>query len=147
MSEMMPYIWIGVVVFAAIAEIHTFIFIPALFIPAALAAFVMSLTEFHVWRQAAVFFIIALVLFVLSRTVFRKFIKSRRANAHTASIHSFIGKNAIVTQEINNLKNSGTVRINGLTWFAQSEDDGIIYESGLVVTVIRTDGVKAICSR
>ena len=60
---------------------------------------------------------------------------------------SFIGRNAIVTQEINNFKNSGAVRINGLTWFAQSEDDDIIYESGLVVTVIRIDGVRAICSR
>jgi len=132
-------------VFAAIAEIHTLVLIPALFIPAALAAFTMSLTGFPVRQQAAVFFIAALILFVLSRTVFKKFLKNKRADAHIN--YSLIGKNAKDTQEINNFKNSGAVRINGLTWFAQSESDDIIYESGLIVIILRIDGVKAICSR
>jgi len=60
---------------------------------------------------------------------------------------SIVGKPAIVTQEINNYKDTGTVRIDGLTWVAKSDDDDIIYESGLVVTVVQIDGALAICSR
>ena len=97
-----------------------------------------------VWIQVSVFFIIALILFTLSRTIFKKFIKFRRINTSRGFV---IGETAIVTEEINNYKNTGTVRINGAMLTAKSEDDNIIYESGLVVTVIGTDGAKAVCSR
>jgi len=138
----MPYIWIGIVDFASIVEIHTFASVAVWFIPAALTSFTLSLTGIQVWIQALVFFIISLILLVFSKTVFRK--SKRYKNSGSDSI---IGKYAIVTEEINNYKETGTVRINGLTWIAKSDDDDIIYESGLVVTVVHIDGVEAICSR
>jgi hypothetical protein len=58
-----------------------------------------------------------------------------------------VGKNAIVTREINNYKNTGAVRIEGIERGARADDDDIIYESGLVVTIIRADGIQVICSR
>ena len=146
MSEIMPYIWIGIVFFASVAELHTLVFVPVLFIFPALAAFVLSLMEFQVWLQTLVFFALAIIFFVFSRTVFRRFTKRRRRNTNTNS-YSFIGKDAIVTQEINNYKNTGAVRINGLIWTALAEDDEVIYESGLVVTVIGMDGINAVCTR
>ena len=152
MSAIMPYIWIGIIVFAALAEIYTFALVTVWFIPAAAAAFILSLTEFHVWVQTSVFFIIFFVLFFLSRTIFRKSVKSGRnfANTHISSdkdLSLFIGKSAIVTQEINNYKNAGKIKISSFEFAAKSDDDDIIYESGLIVSVVRTDGGYAICSR
>ena len=141
----MPYIWIGVIVFAGIAELYTLAFAAICFIPAAFVSFTLSLTgKVDVWIQTAVFFIIAFILFTLSRTILKKFIKFKRINTSRDSV---IGETAIVTEEINNYKNTGTVRVNGSVLTAKSEDDNIIYESGLVVTVIGTDGIKAVCSR
>jgi len=142
--EIMPYIWIGVIVFSFVAEIYTFAFVSVWLIPSALMTFVLSLTGMQVWIQVLLFFIITLILLVLSRTIFKKFIKFK-----TTSVNSdvFIGKNAIVTEEINNYKGTGIIRANGFVWIAKAEENDIIYESGLVVTIIRIDGVKAICSR
>ena len=140
MSEIMPYIWIGIIVFAAVTEIYTFVFVSAWIIPSATASFVLSLTGFQVWIQVSVFFIITLILLGLSRIIFKKFIKFKTAASLT-------GKNAIVTREINNSKNTGSVRIGGFMLPAKSDDDDIIYESGLIVTIIRLDGSRAVCSR
>ena len=136
----MPYLWIGVIVFAAVSEINTFVFVSAWFIPSAFIVFILSLTGIQVWVQVFIFFIITLILLVLSRTIFKKFIKYKNSI-------SVIGQNAIVTEEINNYKNTGTVRINGHVWIAQAEEDDIIYESGLVVTVIYIESGKAVCAR
>jgi len=137
MSEIMPFIWIGIIVFAAIAEIYTYALITVWFIPSAVTAFILSLTGFHVRVQVFVFFIIALVSLVISKTIFRNFMKSKLIT----------GRNAIVTEEINNYKNTGLIRTNGTEYHAKSDDDDIIYETGLVVTIIRTEGEYAICSR
>ena len=142
MSEFMPYIWIGIVVFASVVEIHTFAFVSVWFVPPALASFTLSLTGLQVWIQVLVFFIMSAVLLVLSKTLFRRTVRYRISNHD-----SIIGKNAIVTEEINNHKDTGMVRINGLIWNAKADEDDVIYESGLVVTVVHIDGVEAICSR
>jgi len=135
----MPYIWIGVIVFAAASEINTLAFVSIWFIPAAFIAFVLSLTGVQVWIQVIIFFIITLITLVLSRTIFKKFKK--------VNLNSIIGKNAIVTEEINNYKRTGAIRINGFIWTAKSEEDDVIYESGLIVTVVKTEGIKVVCTR
>ena len=144
MSEIMPYIWIGVIVFAFILKIHTFKIFPVWFIPSALTAFALSLLGVQTWLQAAAFFIIISVLLIFSGLIVKRPKKRKNSNARDDSL---IGRNALVTEEINNYKNTGTIRINGLVWNAQSEDDDIIYESGLVVIILGIQGVNLICSR
>ena len=148
MSEIMPYIWLGIIVFALILKIHTFAFFPVWFIPPAFAAFILSLLKIQVWLQAAVFIAASFILIIFSRIIVKKLRRYRNAkNANFAREDSLIGRNALVTEEINNYKNTGTIRFNGLNWDAQAEDDDIIYESGLVVIILRIDGVRVICAR
>ena len=149
MSEIMPYIWLGIIIFAAVAEIYTYALVSVWCIPSALASFVLSLIEFQVWIQAAVFFIITFILLVLSKTIFRNFIKSKKNISSTPNenLTSLIGKSAIVLQEINNYKTTGIIRAGSVECAAKSDDDDIIYERGLVVTIIEIDGITAICSR
>jgi len=148
MLELMPYIWIGVIVFSAISEIHARSFVAVVFIPAALASFTLSLMGRQVWIQTAVFFIAALILFFLSRIFLRRLKKRRNTDAISNS-DLFTGKNAIVITEINNHKNTGTVRLDGFTLNARAAGDDVIYETGLVVTVIHinADTNTAICAR
>lgn len=140
----MPYIWIGIIVFASVVELHTLALVSVWFIPAALVSFILSLIGIDVWIQVLIFFITTSVLLILSRLFFKNFIKFKTVSTNSDSV---IGKTAIVTEEINNYKNTGAVRVNGLIWTAKAEDDNIIYETGLVVTVMRIEGVKVICSR
>ena len=143
--------WIGIIVFAIVAKIYTFALVSVWFIPSALAAFILSLTGFQVWFQVLVFFILTLILLFLSATVFRKYIKTKTALVSdiekNKNANLIIGRNAIITQEINNYKNTGIIRIDGAEYRAKSDDDDIIYETGLVVIILRTDGAYIICSR
>jgi len=147
LSEIMPYIWLGVILFAFILKVHTFKFFPAWFIPSAFASFIMSLLKIQVWFQAAAFFAATFILLIFSHLIYKNFISSKNINLNEIQADSLIGRNAIVTEEINNYKNTGTIRINGLVWDAQAEDDDIIYESGLVVIILKIDGMRLICSR
>ena len=138
MREMMPYIWIGIIIFAAAVKLNSRSLIPLWLVTAGLAVFILSLLETEVWLQALLFFALTAALLILSRTVLKKIIFKKI---------SIIGRTAIVTEEINNYKDAGRVRINGVAWNAKSEDDDVIYEAGLVVMIIGIDGAKAICSR
>ena len=57
--------------------------------------------------------------------------------------NSLIGKKASVIQEIDNLAQTGQVRINDIEWTARSADDEKIGE-GTVVTIEEIRGVKLI---
>ena len=136
----MPYIWISIIIFSAVAGAGTIARAPLRLIPPSLISFILSLSGAQVWRQVLLFFILAPVILILSRAFLKKYIKSKSPDL-------LVGSSAIVTQEINNHKKTGEIRINGLAHNARAEDNNIIYEPGLVVTVTAVDGAGAVCSR
>ena len=143
MREIMPYIWLAIIIFASIAGLNSRTRKPFLLVPAGLTVFLFSLSGTQVWKQVLLFFILAPALFILVRTFFKRVVKS----ASAASADYIAGASAIVTEEINNHKSTGAVRINGNAHTARAEENDIIYEPGLVVTVISFDGFNAVCSR
>ena len=60
---------------------------------------------------------------------------------------SLIGRDARVTESVNNLENTGTVDLSGQLWTARSTDDRIILEPDTVVTVTNIQGVKLIVKK
>lgn len=144
LAQFIPYIWIAIIICAAVVELLTLTLVSVWFIPGAVITFIMSLFSIQTWVQVLVFVIISSVMLILSRTIFKKFIKFRSEPTNSESL---IGKTAIVTEEINNMSGLGAVRINGLEWSAKSEQNDVIYEKGIIVTVEKIEGVKLICSR
>jgi len=140
MREIMPYIWILIIIFSAAAGVSAITRAPLRLIPSSLTAFILSLSGAQVWHQVLLFFILTPLILILSRTFFKKYFKSKGPDF-------LIGSSAIVTQEINNHKKTGEIKINGLAHSARAEDNNIIYEPGLVVTVTALDGADAVCSR
>ena len=59
------------------------------------------------------------------------------------NVYSILGKKAVVSQAIDNVKGQGQIKIDGDIWSARNEDDDVISE-GDTVEIIRIDGVKAI---
>jgi membrane protein implicated in regulation of membrane protease activity len=62
---------------------------------------------------------------------------------HKTNADRCIGKDAIVTQDINNIEACGQVKADGKIWTARSSDDSVIPE-GALVTVEKIEGVKLI---
>ena len=57
-----------------------------------------------------------------------------------------IGETAIVTEQIDNIHETGAVKILGTIWTARSVDDSVIAE-GTTVKVVAIRGVKAMVQK
>ena len=60
---------------------------------------------------------------------------------------SLIGKEAVVTQTIENLKNQGQVIVGGIEWTARTDDNEKMLEKDTVVEIERIEGVKLIVKK
>lgn len=59
------------------------------------------------------------------------------------NVYSILGKKAIVSQAIDNVKGQGQIKIDGDIWSARNEDDDAVISEGDTVEIISIDGVKA----
>lgn len=129
--------WLAVLVLSLVAEGITAALVSIWFSCGAAAAAILALCKVPVWLQITVFVLVSALLFVL----FYRKIAQRRAEK--TNVDTNIGKECIVTEAIDNLHETGRVRLGGLTWAAKSEDDSLIPE-GTTVTVKAVSGVHLI---
>ena len=87
------------------------------------------------------FVIVSAVLLFFTRPVVAKHFNNRLTKTNVDSI---IGAHAVVTEEINNLKGQGQVKVDGKEWSARSEDETLIIPKEAVVEVKKVSGVKLI---
>lgn len=139
----MIYVWLGVVVMAIVAEAATADLIAIWFMPAALVAMILAVAHTPLWVQVIVFLALVAAFLALSKTFLRKYLKKRPNEITNAD--ALIGQTAIVTENLDNLAQSGAVRVNGLEWSARSVDDCIKAEKGTLVVIREINGVKLIC--
>ena len=139
----MIYVWLGVVVMAIAAEAATADLIAIWIIPSALVSLILAVIDVPLWLQVVVFLVLVAAFLVLSKTLLRKYLKKRPNEITNAD--ALIGQTAIVTENLDNLAQSGAVRVNGLEWSARSVDDSIKLEKGTLVVIRRINGVKLIC--
>lgn len=139
----MIYVWLGVVVMAIVAEAATTDLIAIWFMPAALVSLILAVAHIPLWIQVFVFIALVVAFLALSKTFLQKYLKKRPNEITNAD--ALIGQTAIVTENLDNLAQSGAVRVNGLEWSARSFDDGIKAEKGTLVVIREINGVKLIC--
>lgn len=60
------------------------------------------------------------------------------------NVNSLIGEKAVVIQKINNLEQTGQVRINDIEWMARTSSDEVTIPEQTVVTIEAVQGVKLI---
>ena len=88
--------------------------------------------------QWTVFIAVSAGLLALLRPVLKKYlrVKPTRTNADR-----LVGQEALVTEQIDNLRETGAIRINGVLWTAKSADDTQI-PIGTRVVIERIEGAK-----
>ncbi len=141
--EVMRYLWIAVIFLATFTEAMSFSLVAVWFIPSALVALVLSFFDIAVWVQVLVFFALSFVLLITVRKWSVKLLKVKNTPTNADAV---IGKEAVVTEEIDNLRSTGQVRIDGKLWTARSAGSEQPIPTGTVVEVIRIEGVKAMVS-
>lgn len=134
---MWEYIFWGVLfVILLLAEAATTVFISIWLAAGALVAFFLAVFGLSFTIQCAVFVIISLILFTLTRPMVQKL---RKTAPVATNADSLIGMDGIVKTPINPFEN-GRVRVNNLEWSARSVSGDSI-EAGTRIVVEKIEGV------
>jgi membrane protein implicated in regulation of membrane protease activity len=137
------FFWLFIAIAAAVVESQTCDLVALWFVPGALTAMVVSLFVDWVWLQIIIFLVLSVSTLVLAKTVFKKHLPQNKAEKLNAD--SYVGEHGVVTEEIDNILETGSVKLRGLVWTARSSDDAVKIPVGSVITVREIAGVKLIC--
>ena len=132
--------WLAVFVLLIVIELATMGLTTIWFAGGAVAGFIASMLGANVVIQAVVFFVVSIVLLIFTRPFAVRYINSNKTKTN---IDGLIGQEALVLEEINNIRETGCARLEGTEWTARSVDDSVI-PADTVVIVERIEGVKLI---
>ena len=132
-------IWLIVMVVCLVVEISTLGLASIWFAGGALLAMIIALIGGPLWLQILVFLVASIVLLIFTRPLATKFFNQNRTKTNVESV---VGKQAIVTEAIDNIKGQGRIVTDGMEWTARSFDSSVI-EEGSIVTIEKIEGVKA----
>lgn len=134
----MQWFWLIALVLFIIMEAATSALVSLWFIGGSLAALLATIFGAPIWAQVILFLAVSLALLFALRPLMKKFVTPRKI---VTNARSNIGKNAIVTETIDDLQGKGAVKISGVLWSARSADGSLI-EEGTVVRVTEIEGAK-----
>ena len=138
----MSIVWVVVMVVFLVVEAATAGLTCIWFAIGALAALIAALFGAPIWLQLVWFFVVSVVTLYFTRPLVLKYVNSRSQPTNADMV---IGKEALVTEAIDNVESAGAVAVGGKVWTARSEN-GEPIEVGSIVTVLRIEGVKLIVS-
>ena len=142
MQAFMPYLWLGVVFCAAIAEAIGKRMIALWLIPGGVVASVFAFLRLPTWAQILAFVVVSTLCCFL---FFRLMTLRNGKTGRSGGADELIGLTGKVVETIDNLAGCGLVSVNGEEWAARSIDyDGVI-EEGTEVSVVAVEGVRLIC--
>lgn len=142
MSWLPSAVWLGLLVLFAVVEAVTIGLVSLWFAAGALCALLSSYFTENIWLQITVFLAVSAAAMVVLRPLAKKFVFPRVVPTNADRV---IGRDAVVTEDIDNRKGAGAAVVFGVAWTARSLD-GAPIPAGTTVTVERIDGVKLIVS-
>ena len=132
----MAWFWFAVTIGFVVVELTTVQLVCVWF---ALSAMITAIITaifgaygFGIAWQISLFVILAVLLLALTRPLVKKLL-SRHTEKQKTNLELFIGKEAIVTEDIDNIKGEGAIKINGIVWSARSADNTIIKKDEIVI--------------
>ena len=136
-------LWIGLAVVLFIVELTTTDLVAVWF---ALGSLVLAIVtaifdKLPVVWQVVIFVALSALLVILTRRFVRKLLQ-RRKDQET-NLELVVNHTAMVVEDIDNDREAGAIKINGLIWSARSADGEKIGKEALV-TVCEIKGNKAI---
>ena len=137
-------VWLAVAIVLLVVEIITLGLTTIWFAGGALVACIAAALQADFLVQVILFLVVSVMLLFFTRPVAVRYMNKNRTKTNAESL---MGKEAVVLQEINNLKASGQVQLNGIEWTARAENMEDVIEKGAIVYVKKIEGVKLIVTR
>lgn len=139
----MTALWIGVIVVSALVEVCTAALVSVWFVAGALLALIANQLGASNMLQYVIFIFVSLITAVLCRPIFMKNKETVGETDGTVdNIARYIGKTALVTEEINNITGTGRIIADGISWAAKNINDDVI--KGGNVQIVSVQGSKMV---
>lgn len=132
-------LWGILFVVLVILELCTMQLVSVWFAAGSLAGFIAAACGMNPLGQSILFVVVSFLLLLISMPLLKKF---RKSNPNTKAVDPDVGKDAVVTEEVNNEQSTGRVRIGDSNWRARTRDDAVI-AVGAIVTVTEISGTTA----
>ena len=136
----MSLFWLIAMVLFGVLEAVTVGLTSIWFALGALGALAAAAASAPVIVQIVVFLGVSFLTLLLVRPLAQRFVNDRKVATNADRV---IGREAVVTEDIDNIQGKGRVSISGAVWTARTEDDRPI-PAGSKVQVLRIEGVKVI---
>ena len=107
------------------------------------AGLIAAICEAPIWLQVVLFFAVSIAALIATRPLVRKMMDK---NIVPTNADAVLGREARVTEAIDNTVPSGAVYVDGKTWSARSESGETLPE-GTLVCAVRMEGVKLFVER
>nr|WP_295262953.1 NfeD family protein [uncultured Blautia sp.] len=138
---MEPIMWLILLACFLVVEAITVGLTTIWFAGGALVAAIASGMGAGTLMQWLLFLIISLVLLIFTRPLAVRYMNK---GVPKTNVNSLIGERAVVIQKINNLEQTGQVRINDIEWMARTSSDEVTIPEHAIVTIEDVQGVKLI---
>ena len=136
------YIWLAAIIVFLLVEAGTVALVSIWFAAGALLAMIAPALAAGIPVQLTVFVLSSGLLLALMWPLAKKRINGRHVRTNADRL---IGREVLVTEQIENLKETGEIRVNGVLWTAVSADGSVIPE-GSLVRIERLEGAKVYVS-
>lgn len=140
MDEMMIF-WLVLLILCIGIEVLTLGLTTIWFAAGALVAIFAALLHAPIFVQVILFILVSLLCLFFTRPIAVRYFNRDRVKTN---VESMVGRQAIVTSEIDNLQAMGQVTVSGQEWSARSWEDKVRIPEGTVVVVAAISGVKLI---
>ena len=137
------WFWLAVIILFLVIEMVTVSLVSIWFVGGALAGFVTAYFTDQIWIEVGVFLAVSVILLILLRPLARK-LSAKQKDQMVSGARALVGKQAIVTEEIDSVHAKGAVQVNGQYWTAKTELFKDKIPKDTIVDIIDVDGVKLI---
>lgn len=142
-ENMMLIIWAAAIIAFGVLEAVTAQLVSIWFVIGAIGAFVAALFDASVTVQVIIFIAVTIVALIVTRPLVKKFVHPKKQATNADRV---LNQKGIVVEEINNIKATGQVKVDGKVWSARSTDNSIIDVNEEII-IKEISGVKLIVER
>ena len=139
-NMVMYIVWAAIIILFAVLEIITSQLLSIWFVLGAIGGLIAALCGGSTTIQVVVFIAVTVIALIATRPIVKKHLNTK---VESTNADRCIGQDAVVIEQIDNLKPCGQVKVNGTVWTARSGDNTVI-PTDTIVTVEKIDGVKLI---
>ena len=136
---MMITVWAAAFAVLLIIELMTVGLTTVWFCAGSLVALILAIFDVNIWIQVAAFVVVSLGLLIFTRPLVKKMLKKDVPPMNTDRI---IGQKCIVAEDVDGLTGNGCVKVAGIIWSAQAEEEDQVFPKGTKVIIKSVSGVK-----